>query len=150
MYRVGTSPDSAVDLRGKDFSFDPRTLDLRAESGGAQHGMCFDDWGTKYVCSNSNHAQMIRYDDRYVSRNPYFNPAPARVMVADDGGQAPVYRESPVEPWRIVRTRLRVAGKVPGPVEGGGTAAGYFTGSTGITIFRGDVSGLEKGVAIIW
>ena len=52
--------------------------------------------------------------------------------------QAEVFRISPVEPWRIVRTRLRVAKKVPGPVEGGGRAAGYFTGSTGVTIYRGD------------
>ena len=37
-----------------------------------------------------------------------------------------------------MRTRLRVAGTVPGPVEGGGRAAGYFTGSTGVTIYRGD------------
>jgi putative heme-binding domain-containing protein len=42
-----------------------------------------------------------------------------------------VYRSSPVEPWRIVRTRLRVTGAVPGIVEGGGRAAGYFTGATG-------------------
>ena len=31
-----------------------------------------------------------------------------------------------------------VAGLVPGPVEGGGRAAGYFTGATGVTIYRGD------------
>ena len=32
----------------------------------------------------------------------------------------------------IARTKLRVAGMVPGPIEGGGRAAGYFTGSTGV------------------
>src|SRR4029078_5186295 len=39
--------------------------------------------------------------------------------------------------WRIVRTRLRVSGLVPGPIEGGGQPAGYFTGATGVTIYRG-------------
>lgn len=39
-----------LNLRGRDFSFDPRTWDLRAESGGGQHGMSFDDTGRKFVC----------------------------------------------------------------------------------------------------
>ncbi len=125
-------------LRGRDFSFDPRTLDFRPESGGGQHGMSFDDWGRRYVCSNSDHAQFIVYDDRYIARNPYLAAPSPRVRIAVDGGQAPVFRISPVEPWRVVRTRLRVAGVVRGPVEGGGRAAGYFTGSTGIQIYRGD------------
>jgi putative heme-binding domain-containing protein len=48
-----------------------------------------------------------------------------------------VFRISPVEAWRIARTNLRVAGLVPGPIEGGGRAAGYFTGSTGVTVYEG-------------
>ncbi|MEC9092605.1 MAG: PVC-type heme-binding CxxCH protein, partial [Planctomycetota bacterium] len=149
VFRVGDPLRIVSNLRGKDFSFDPKTLDLRRETGGAQHGMCFDDTGTKFVCSNSDHAQVVLYDDRYLARNPYHRGIRARQSIAVDGGQAPVFRTSPVEPWRIVRTRLRVAGRVPGPVEGGGTAAGYFTGSTGITIYRGDAGAVDKGVAII-
>jgi putative heme-binding domain-containing protein len=61
-----------------------------------------------------------------------------RRSIADDGPQAEVFRSSPVEPWRILRTRLRVAGSVPGPIEGGGRAAGYFTGATGVWIYDGD------------
>ncbi|MFV0445484.1 MAG: PVC-type heme-binding CxxCH protein [Planctomycetaceae bacterium] len=138
-----------VDLRGRDFSFDPIKLDLRPESGGAQHGMGFDDWGRKFVCSNSDHCQMVMYDDRYIARNPDF-PAPGpRVSIAVDGGQAPVFRISPVEPWRIVRTRLRASGVSPGVVEGGGQPAGYFTGATGITIYRGDALPALRGMAIV-
>lgn len=129
--------DQAVVFRGRDFAFDPRTLVVEATSGGAQHGMCFDDAGRKYVCSNSDHVQEVMYEDRYVARNPYLAPPAARLSIAADGPQAEVYRASPVEPWRIVRTRLRVAGQVPGPVEGGGRAAGYFTSATGVTIVRG-------------
>ena len=65
------------------------------------------------------------------------DPAPGRISIAVEGGQAPVYRISPVEPWRLVRTHLRVNGLASGPVEGGGRAAGYFTGSTGITLYNG-------------
>lgn len=126
-------------LRGRDFSFDPRTLDLRAESGGGQHGMSFNDWGEKFVSSNSDHLQMVMFEDRYVARNPYWKTSSPRISIAADGPQADVFRISPVEPWRIVRTRLRTSGIVPGPVERGGKAAGYFTGATGVTICRGDI-----------
>ena len=139
--RADDPNDLGVNLRRRDFSFDPIKLDLRAENGGAQHGMSFDDWGRKFVCSNSDHAQMVMYDDRDLARNPTL-PAPGpRVRIADDGGQAPVFRISQIEPWRIVRTRLRVSGQVGGPVEGGGKPAGYFTGATGVTAFRGDAYG---------
>ncbi len=67
-----TQESEAVNLNGRDFSFDPTRLDLRAESGGAQHGLTFDDWGHRFVCSNSDHIQMVMFEDRYVARNPFF------------------------------------------------------------------------------
>lgn len=135
---VARGSESPLDLRGRDFSFEPTSLFLRAESGGGQHGASFDDWGNRFVCSNSDHAQQVVLDDRYLARNPRLLVPATRVSIATDGPQAEVFRASPVEPWRIVRTRLRVAGAVPGPIEGGGRPAGYFTGATGITIVRGD------------
>ena len=139
-----------LECRGRDFSFDPTTLELRAETGGGQHGMSFDDWGHRFVSANSDHAQAIVYRDEYLSRSPLPSAAPARVSIAVDGGQAPVFRISQVEPWRVVRTRLRASGLSKGIVEGGGRPAGYFTGATGITIYRGDAWPAEtKGQAII-
>lgn len=137
--RPAERPDAAaVSVRGRDFAFDPRTLEFAATTGGAQHGLCFDDWGRRFVCSNSDHIQLVMFEDRYLARNPYLAVPSGRVSIAADGAQAEVFRISPVEPWRIVRTRLRLAGAVPGPVEGGGRAAGYFTSATGVTVYRGD------------
>jgi putative membrane-bound dehydrogenase-like protein len=137
-----TRPDDTnfkpVNLSGRDFSFDPRKLDIRPESGGAQHGMSFDDWGRKFVCSNSDHIQLVMFDDRYAGRNPLASLPSARLSIAADGPQAEVFRRSPVEQWRVIRTKLRVDGVVPGAVEGGGRPAGYFTGATGTTIYRGN------------
>jgi putative membrane-bound dehydrogenase-like protein len=140
----------ALVLRGRDFAIDPRTLEIVATSGGAQHGMSFDDWGNKFVCHNSDHIQLVMFDDRYVARNPFLAPPASRLSIAVEGPQADVFRTSPVEPWRLVRTRLRVKGVIPGPVEGGGSAAGYFTSATGITIYRGDAwPAAYRGYAIV-
>lgn len=130
--------DAPLVLRGRDFAFDPRTLVMEATSGGAQHGMSFDNWGRKFLCSNSDHIQLVMFEDRYIARNPLLAAPSPRLSIAVDGPQAEVFRISPVEPWRIVRTRLRVSGAVKGPIEGGGRAAGYFTGATGTTIYRGN------------
>ena len=129
---------AAVDLRGRDFSFDPVTLELRAESGGGQHGMSFDNTWRKFVCSNSDHIQAVLYEDRYVGLNPDAELPSVRQSIAVDGPAAEVFRISPDEPWRVIRTRWRVTGAVPGMIEGGGRASGYFTGATGVTIYRGN------------
>ena len=60
------------------------------------------------------------------------------MIIAVDGPAAEVYRTSPDEPWRLVRTKWRVSGATPGPVEGGGRASGYFTSATGLMIYRGN------------
>jgi len=128
--------DPVLELRGRDFSFDPALLELRAEVGGGQWGMSFDDAGRKFVCSNSRHIIQLLHD-RTSSSPGEILPPPA-VDIAPDGPQAEVFRTSPVEPWRVIRTQWRVSGASKGVVEGGGRASGYFTGAAGITIYRGD------------
>lgn len=134
-------PAREWNLRGRDFSFDPLTLDFRTEIGGGQHGMTFDDTGRKFVCSNSDHLQWIRFEERQVEAAPPQTLPPARISIAADGPAAEVFRISPVEPWRVIRTRWRVTGLVPGLIEGGGRASGYFTSATGVTVCRGDAYG---------
>ena len=129
------------ELAARDFWFDPRTYAFGFEAGGAQYGMSLDNYGRKFACSNSDHLQFFLYDERYAARNPFFTTPPARQSIAADGGAAEVFRISPDEPWRIVRTRWRIGGVVKGMVEGGGRVSGYFTGATGTTVFRGDAYG---------
>jgi putative membrane-bound dehydrogenase-like protein len=137
-------------IRGRDIAIDPRNWSVVPVSGGAQHGLSFNDWGDRFSSSNSDHLQEVMYEDRYLARNPYLAAPSPRKSIAADGPQADVYRTSPVEPWRIVRTRLRAQKIVPGIVEGGGRPAGYFTGATGATIYRGDAWPSEwKGLAIV-
>lgn len=128
----------ALRLGSRDFSFDPKTLTMRAETGGGQHGMSFDDFGRKFVSNNSSHIRMAVYEDRYLQGVEGIALPTGLVDIAREGPAAEVFRISPEEPWRKVRTEWRVSGHVPGPIEGGGRASGYFTGATGVTIYRGD------------
>ena len=111
--------------------------------------MSFDDCGNRYVCSNSYHAIRCMLDDRSLGRNPDYPAPPGRESIAVEGPQAEVFRVSPVEPWRVLRTRLRASGIVPGIVEGGGRPAGYFTSATGITVVRGDAVGDLRGMLVM-
>ncbi len=150
---VVTRPDKPefkpVTLSGRDFSFDPAVLDVRPESGGGQHGMSFDDWGNRFTCHNSDHLQLHLYEDRYQRSDNILPLPPTRQSIAVDGPQASVYRISEVEPWRILRTNLRINKLVPGIVEGGGRPSGYFTSATGITIYRGDAMPELQGLAFV-
>lgn len=123
-------------LGRRDFAIEPLSREFEAVPGGGQHGMVFNAWGDKFVCSNSDHLQqvlMVAGSSGTLSATP-----PMRRSIATDGPQADVYRASPVEPWRVLRTELRISGAVPGVVEGGGRAAGYFTGATGVYVYDGD------------
>lgn len=127
-----------VAVRGADFSFDPETLDFRQENGTAQYGMTFDSLGRRFVCANSRHLIWVAYERHQVKSNPWFSlPAPL-VDIPADGPAPTVYRISPDEPWRIVRTRWRVAGVVKGIVEGGGRVSGFLVASTGVHLYSGD------------
>lgn len=131
------------ELGGQDFWFDPVSLAFGLEAGGAQYGMSFDNYGGKFGCANSDHLQTWIYGTTFSTPSANTQLPPARQSIATDGGAAEVFRISPDEPWRILRTRWRVAGTVPGMIEGGGRVSGYFTGATGTTIYRGDAYGAQ-------
>ncbi len=125
-----------VSVRRQDLIFDPRGRTFEATSGGGQHGMTMDDWGNRFVCLNSDPTHEIMYDGRYLARNPYVQAPPAAVNIAPGGKFTKLFRISPNEPWRVLRTRLRSQGIVKGSDEGG-RPSGFFTGATGITVYRG-------------
>ena len=136
--RPADQPDAKpVLVRRQNIRFDPRTGTFEPTSGGGQHGMTLDDWGDTFVCDNSNPIKHLAYDARYAARNP-FVVAPSPVVDVNAAGRYPnLVRISPPEPWREARTRLRKDKLVPGSDEGG-KPFGFFTGATGVTVYRGD------------
>jgi putative membrane-bound dehydrogenase-like protein len=135
---VAAPESSALDLRGRDFSFDPRTHRMRAESGGGKQGLTFDDYGRKFVCTQTNAVQMLMYEDRYAGRNPHYTPPPARVDIALEPRETMdrqlVHRISPEDPWRRIRNRWRAEGVFAGPPP---QPPAYLIASSGVTLYRG-------------
>jgi putative membrane-bound dehydrogenase-like protein len=138
-----------VMLGTSDFAFDPKVLlsdanaaevsqSIELLSGGEQFGHSLDDWGNRFVCNNSNHIEHVVLPRRYLNRNPTFVASGAVRSIGAEGAAAPVFRRSPAEPWRIVRTARRVNDpkfKNLAPTER--VPAGFFTSATGVTIYRG-------------
>ncbi|WP_437229247.1 PVC-type heme-binding CxxCH protein [Planctomicrobium sp. SH661] len=121
-----------------DWSFDPKSESVRRETGGIQFGHSMDDWGDRFLCSNSVHAMHVVWKDKYLSRNPFVTVTSPTRSIAKEGGAAPVFRRSPLEPWRVVRTKRRNADPafkwLPDTER---VAGGFFTSAAGITIYRG-------------
>jgi putative membrane-bound dehydrogenase-like protein len=134
--RPGATP---VSVRGRDFRFKPDGSAFEAISGGGQFGHSFDDWGHRFTCNNSNHIRQIVLPAHDLERNAALVVPSVVLDIAAEGPAAPVFRISPAEPWRVVRTRQRAADpamrkRLP-PTEL--FATGFFTSATGITIYRG-------------
>jgi putative membrane-bound dehydrogenase-like protein len=134
--RTNRSPRN---VSGRDIAVDPTSGSLSDMVGYGQHGMDFSPWGDRFVTSNSDHLQQViawylpELTDASLSKSVAW-----RRSIAIDGPQAEVFRISPVEPWRTIRTQMRLSGASIGLLEGGGRASGYFTSATGITIYDGD------------
>jgi putative membrane-bound dehydrogenase-like protein len=128
-----------ANLGRRDWAFDPRTEKLEPTTGGIQYGHSMDDWGNRFVCSNSVHIIHCVFEEKYLARNPYFAAPGGTRSIAKEGGAGPVFRRSPPEPWRLVRTARRVADpKFAGLPANERVPIGFFTSATGVTIYRGD------------
>lgn len=114
--RAGDSLEP-LPLAGRDFRFDPRGGGFDAVSGHGQFGLTFDDWGTRFVCSNRHPCRQVILEDHDVRRNPSF-------AVAD-----------------VVHDVVPAATAIH-PLSRGWTTsplhAGQFTAACGVTVFRGD------------
>ncbi|HAH43859.1 MAG TPA: hypothetical protein DCM07_03210, partial [Planctomycetaceae bacterium] len=95
--------------KGRGVILDPETRTIELTTGGGQHGMSLGNWNREFVCANSVPMQVLMYDDRYIARNPYLAPPAAPVSIAPGGKFTKLLRISQVEPWRILRSRIRAA-----------------------------------------
>ncbi|HEX4343284.1 MAG TPA: PVC-type heme-binding CxxCH protein, partial [Verrucomicrobiae bacterium] len=85
-----SSPIQSIVLTNGNFSFDPRTFVLAAESGSAPSGLAFDDSGHKFVSSPVRHLQAVMYDAN-ATRNPWFEMPPVLDDLAVSGPASFIY-----------------------------------------------------------
>jgi putative membrane-bound dehydrogenase-like protein len=113
-------PDQPViDISGMDFRFDPLTGKAEAVSGNGQFGLCFDDWGNRFTCSNRNPCRHVVIEDRYLRASPGVT-VPA--VMHDVAAFAENSRIFPISrAWTTSNLH-----------------AGQFTAACGVYIYRGD------------
>ena len=133
-----------VSVEGHDFRFRP-TGEFEAITGeSGRFSNTFDDFGRRFTCGTTTPVRHIVLEDRLVRTNPHL-PVPALVAhIAAEGSAGPVYPASPPEPWRVERTKMLLKGNIPNTVatiERGSRSNGFFTGATGLTVYRGTALG---------
>lgn len=136
-----TRPDASdfkpIAIKRNDFSFDPESRSVEIESGGARFGNAFDDWGNRFLCNIRNPAQHVVLPYRWLTKAPFITIANPVNDAAEAGDQLPVFRTSPVEPWRDFRAKRWSAEGSTLP-RSELVSAGVVTSSSGISIYRGD------------
>lgn len=133
--RPGNDPDAKpISVKGRDFRFDPATEKFETITGTVQFGNTFDDWGNRFVCSESQPLSHIVLPEEYLVRNPYLATASAIQNVAP--GPVPIYRISPIERWRHIRSSRRIA-KNERAAASPGASHHVVDAAAGVTIYRG-------------
>jgi len=121
-----------VKLSGRDFRFDPLNKNhFEAAAGMGQFGLCFDDDGNRFVCSNRNPLKAIVIEDRYLRKSKGFAPNQSGHDVAAAGEASRVYPRNGA--WTTSNLH-----------------AGQFTAACGVRIYRGNLLPMEfRGNAFI-
>jgi len=109
-----------IDISGMDFRFDPLTGKAEAVSGNGQFGLCFDDWGNRFTCSNRNPVRHVVIEDRYLRASPGVTVPSVMHDVAAFAENSRIFPIS--RAWTTSNLH-----------------AGQFTAACGVYIYRGDL-----------
>ncbi len=132
--RINDPRAPGVSVEHSDFRFDPETEAFELVSGNDQFGNTFDDWGNRFTCDESHPLSQPVLPRRELERNPFL----AVPSVVQDilGGSVPIFRISPVETWRQIRSSRRIAFHVRTP-ESAGVSHHVVDAGAGTTVYRG-------------
>jgi putative membrane-bound dehydrogenase-like protein len=139
--RPGNKPDApGINVNGRDFRFDPVMRTFETITGTIQFGNAFDDWGNRFLCSESQPLQHAVLPQHYLQRNPYLAVPRAVHNIAP--GPVPSFRISPMERWRQVRSSRRIAYGSRAPTSAGASHH-VIDAAAGVTVYRGGAYGKE-------
>jgi putative membrane-bound dehydrogenase-like protein len=80
-----------IDIRGRDFRWNPDTGEIDPASGQTQFGRNRDDFGNWFGNNNSNPMYHFVLDDYYTRRNPHVAPPDPKKQVSINPGPSPVF-----------------------------------------------------------
>lgn len=123
-----------VTVDGQDFRFDPVSGQFESITGTVQFGTSFDDWGNRFLCSESQPLQHAVLPQEYLERNPYL--AAPRGVQNIAPGPVPIFRISPIERWRHIRSSRRIASGSRLPTTAGASHH-VVDAAAGVTVYRG-------------
>lgn len=134
-------PDAPpVLVQGADFRFRLDRNLFEPSSGPGQFGIAMDDWGNRFITSNTTHVRHVVFPWRYLRRNPFLVAGKPALDISDHG--QPLVRIFPLtrpQRWRRVRTRMRQQRYEDNELDRVEHAGGYFSGAAGGTIYGGDL-----------
>lgn len=120
-------------LAGCNFSFNPRTLSVQTETGPAESGLTFDNFGREFACGYAHPFQQAMYELRYPARNPYYAPPPLRDVASP---ATPIFRFDPAWLEQASRASATRSGLRPARLPNG-IVPGWLTQARGCVIYRG-------------
>ncbi len=135
IYKAGDPDPKPQSLSGSDFRFDPRTGDFEIISGRGQFGNTFDDWGNRFLCTQSRPTYHELLPRQYLARNPYLTfPKPVLNLVPTE---TPIFRTSGIKGWRAIRSQRRIQADER-PATSSGASHDVLDSVGGVTVYRGD------------
>ena len=129
-----------VSVEHNDFRFDPVTGGFEPISGSDQFGNTFDDWGNRFTCDESHPLSQPVLPRRELARNPFL--AVPSVVQDIAGGSVPIFRISPIERWRQIRSSRRIAYGARS-AESAGASHHVVDAGAGATVYRGSAYPVE-------
>ena len=131
-------PDAApLPMGGADFRFRLDREEYELESGGAQFGQTIDDWGNRFLSQNTLHIRQVVMPRRYLNRHPHTPASTSMVNISDH--ELEMFQLTPPPYWRAERTSRRQKQYKEQNLDRVEYAEDHFTGSSGATIYDGDL-----------
>lgn len=134
IHRGDDNKSPGVIVTGHDFRFDPETHEFETISGTIQFGNSFDDWGNRFTCSQAQPLLHVVLPQQYLARNPYLAVPTAINDIAR--ASVPVFRISPIEHWRQIRSDRLAKFTHRDPAKFG-VSQHVIDAAAGITVYRG-------------
>ena len=124
-----------LELRGADFRFRLDKGLFEKESGTAQFGQTFDDWGNKFFTQNTLHIQQTVIPSRYLERHGQLSSSSVNHNISDH--ELEMFQITPPPYWRAERTRRRNIQYQEQELNRIEYAEDHFTGASGGTVYNG-------------